>query len=101
MNPTCPQCGIGLGRLVSIVQGAKTYRFDCCAVRSGIMFEPATKPLKQYRPGGRHGRYERPIEPPPRRKITMPFVPDDLEHALDMLGVRGAAVNAATIAEVD
>jgi hypothetical protein len=31
----------------------------------------------------------------------MPFVPDNLEHALDMLGVKGEAVNASTIAEVE
>jgi hypothetical protein len=100
MKPTCPQCRIGVGRLVSIVQGSKTYRFDCCSPTPAVESpepNPQSKPLKQSK-----RRYPRPqIEPPPRRKTALPFRPDNLEHALDMLGVLGEAVNASQIATID
>ena len=113
---------MGLGRLVSIARGARTYRFDCCSTpitverakrtlspqtlarEYEVKFEPPppAPPIKPRRLNGAYAKYDRPqIEPPPRRKVTLPFAPDNLEHALDMLGIKGEAINADHLAETD
>ena len=119
MTPSCPQCGKAGRRWYSILPGVRTYRFDCCskpitverakrtlspqtlAREYEVKFEPPPT-IKPRRLNGAYAKYDRPqIEPPPRRKVTMPFVPGDLEHALDMLGVKGEAINADHLAETD
>lgn len=110
MKPICPKCGVGEGRLVSIAQGAKTYRFPCCStpiaaevpdqvcVQSSVTIEPSlrSKPLKQSK-----RRHPRPQIESPRRKVALPYRPDNLEHALDMIGVVGGAVNASQIIPIE
>lgn len=110
MKPTCPKCGIGLGELVRIVQGAKTYRFPCCSTPIAaevpdracaqpsvtIELPPQSKPLKQSK-----RRHSRPIIESPRRKVALPYRPDNLEHALDMIGIVGGAVNASQIIPIE
>lgn len=102
MKPTCPKCGIGEGQLVRIVQGAKTYRFPCCStpisaeVPDRACAQSSPEPLKQSK-----RRHPRPIIESPRRKVALPYRPDSLEHALDMIGVRGEALNASQINPID
>ena len=83
MAQVCPKCGMGQGRLASIVRGVKTYRFDCCSP------SPPSQQSSSPMPDRRHAA-----------KPANPSI-DPLERALNRAGVKGGAINAERLAESD